>query len=72
MLETMDWVSWLSVEARHLVWMKASDIGWKVIARRFGCDRTTAWRRWQRALQHIADALNAKAAPGSMDLSHVG
>ncbi|MFH0341622.1 MAG: DUF6362 family protein [Chromatiales bacterium] len=38
--------------------MRAEDIGWKVIARRVGCDRTTAWRRWQKALQIVAEGLN--------------
>ncbi len=27
MLETMQWVQWLDVEQRHLVWMRATDIG---------------------------------------------
>lgn len=61
--ETQRWVQWLSVEERHLVWMKASDIGWKVIARRFGCDRTTAWRRWQRALGTVVHRLNGTPQP---------
>ena len=44
MLETMRWVLWLEEGQRHLVWMRAKDIDWKVIARRLGCHRTTAWR----------------------------
>jgi hypothetical protein len=42
-----------------LVWMRAKRYGWHQIGRRFACDRTTAWRRWQRALQTVADQLNA-------------
>ena len=49
MLEVMQWVQWLEVEQRHLVWMRADNYRWREITRRFGCDRTTAWRRWQRA-----------------------
>jgi hypothetical protein len=55
MLETMKWVQWLEVEQRHLVWMRAKRYGWRDITIRFACDRTTAWRRWQRALQTVAD-----------------
>ena len=47
MLETMQWVLWLEVEQRHLVWMRAERYRWKEICCRFGCDRTTAWRRWR-------------------------
>ena len=32
--------------------------GWRDITIRFACDRTTAWRRWQRALEIVADKLN--------------
>jgi hypothetical protein len=42
------WVQWLEVEQRHLVWMRAKRYGWRDITIRFACDRTTAWRRWQR------------------------
>ena len=61
MLETMRWVQWLEIEQRHLVWMRAEERQWRDICRRFGCDRTTAWRRWQRASQAVADRLNAVA-----------
>ena len=59
MLEVMRWVQWLTVEQRHLVWMRARRYGWRDITIRFACDRTTAWRHWQRALQTVADHLNA-------------
>ncbi|MFZ5615532.1 MAG: DUF6362 family protein [Pseudomonadota bacterium] len=58
MLETMRWVLWLAEEQRHLVWMRAEEREWREICRRFGCDRTTAWRRWQKALSVVADRLN--------------
>lgn len=58
MLEAMRWVQWLEDEQRHLVWMRAKRYEWKDICRRFGCERTTAWRRWQRALGIIVDRLN--------------
>jgi hypothetical protein len=61
MLETMRWVLWLQEEERHLVWMRAERHRWRDICTRFGCDRTTAWRRWQKALQTVADHLNGVA-----------
>lgn len=57
MLVVMQWVQWLEVEQRHLVWMRAQHYGWRDITQRLGCDRTTAWRRWQRAMQDVADKL---------------
>lgn len=60
MMEVMRWVQWLDVEQRHLVWMRARRFEWRDICRRFGCDRTTAWRRWHRALDLVADRLCAR------------
>ncbi|CDM23060.1 hypothetical protein BN940_02921 [Castellaniella defragrans 65Phen] len=54
MLEASRWMVWLEIEQRHLVWMRAKGYPWQAIAKRFGCDRSTAWRRWQRALECIA------------------
>lgn len=58
MMETMRWVQWLEVEQRHLIWMRAKDIEWKDICRRIGCDRTTGWRRWRKALEIVVARLN--------------
>ena len=63
MLETMRWVQWLEEDQRHLIWMRAKRCAWKVICKRFGCDRTTAWRRWRLALQEIAKQLNDAGDP---------
>ncbi len=67
MLEVMRWVQWLEVEQRHLVWMRARQYGWCVISRRFACNRVTAWRRWQKALQVIAGQLKAAAPVAPMN-----
>lgn len=64
MLETMRWVIWLEEDDRHLVWMRAKDIDWKIIARRLACHRSTAWRAWQRALADITANLNSHAPLG--------
>jgi len=62
MLEACRWTLWLEEEQRHLIWMRADQHEWKTICRRFGCDRTTAWRRWQKALAKVALHLNLENA----------
>ena len=57
--QTFDWMLWISVEERKLIWLRAARVPWKAITFEFGCDRTTAWRRWTLALTKIASRLNA-------------
>jgi len=57
--QTFDWVLWIEEAERRLVWSRAARVPWKQIAGEMGCDRTTAWRRWQLALTKIAARLNA-------------
>ena len=57
--QTLDWIVWIDVEDRKLVWSRAARVPWKQISGELGCDRTTAWRRWQIALTKIAARLNA-------------
>jgi hypothetical protein len=61
MLEAMGWIQCLEVESRHLVWMRADNYDWNEIGRRFGCCRTTAWRRWKLSIQIVVEQLNASA-----------
>ncbi len=61
MLEVMQWIQWLAVERRHLVWMRANGYEWDRIGRRFGCNRTTAWRHWKLSMQAMVDRLNGAA-----------
>ena len=58
--QTFGWVLWIEEAERKLVWSRAARVPWKVIAGEMGCDRTTAWRRWQLALTTIAARLNAE------------
>jgi len=58
MEEAMRWVQWLEVDDRHLVWMRAKDVAWSRVARRFGCNRATAWRRWRMALEAVVVRLS--------------
>ena len=56
---TFDWALWITEAERKLIWSRAARVPWKVISGEMGCDRTTAWRRWQLALTKIAARLNA-------------
>ena len=56
---TFDWMLWITVEERKPIWLRAARVPWKAITWEFGCDRTTAWRRWTLALTKIASRLNA-------------
>jgi len=57
--QTSEWVLWIEEAERKLVWARAARVPWKQISGELGCDRTTAWRRWQIALTKIAARLNA-------------
>ena len=46
--QTFDWVLWIGEDERKLVWWRAARVPWKQICVEHACDRTTAWRRWQR------------------------
>ncbi|MBW8067555.1 MAG: helix-turn-helix domain-containing protein [Ferrovum sp.] len=70
MLEAMRWMLWLEVEQRHLLWMRAGQYDWQEIARRFGCCRTTAWRRWKIAINQVALQLNSEKT--SKQKGHAG
>lgn len=56
--QTFDWVLWIEEAERKLIWSRAARVPWKQISGELGCDRTTAWRRWQLALTKIASRLN--------------
>jgi hypothetical protein len=58
--QAFDWIVWIGIEERKLVWSRAARVPWKQISGELGCDRTTAWRRWQLALTKIAARLNAQ------------
>ena len=58
--QTFDWMPWIAVEERKLIWMRAARVPWKTITWEFGCNHTTAWRRWQLGLTKIAARLNAR------------
>ena len=63
MEEVERWVLWLDEQQRHLVWLRAKEWSWNEIARRFGCERTTAWRHWRKSLSIVAKHLMQSESP---------
>ncbi len=51
MLEVMQWMQWLEVEERKLLWMRADRYSWREIAKRFACVERTAQRHWVSAME---------------------
>lgn len=60
--ETLSWMAWLEIEERKLLWKRGAKMRWKTICWEFGCDRSTAWRRWVIALTKISSQLNASGS----------
>lgn len=58
--QVFDWMRWIAVEERKLVWKRAMQVPWRTICWELGCDRKTAWRKQHAALTKIAIQLNAK------------
>ena len=56
--QTFDWMQWIEVEERKLIWKRAAKVRWKTICWELGCDRSTAWRKWVIACEKIAARLN--------------
>lgn len=56
--QTFDWMLWIEVEERKLIWKRAAKLRWKTICWELGCDRYTAWRKWVTACEKIAARLN--------------
>lgn len=58
--ETTQWLQWLSVEQRKLVWARARYVPWRAICEAHHCSKPTAWRRWRHALALIVVQLNGQ------------
>jgi Domain of unknown function (DUF6362) len=58
--EALRWLTWLELEERRLVWLRAEGMPWKRITHRLGIGRTTAWQRWTIALLKITTRLNVR------------
>jgi hypothetical protein len=66
--EALRWLTWLELEERRLVWLRAEGMPWKRITHRLGIGRTTAWQRWTIALLKITTRLNAAAEQDRPDI----
>ena len=57
--DAMEWLHWLvEPDQVRLVWLRASRTPWKMIMRRFGISRSTAFTRWNAAILQIVAILN--------------
>jgi hypothetical protein len=52
--------------------MRANRYEWQQIGRRFACDRNTAARRWNKAMEKIADYLCISATNQLAKTNQVG
>ena len=64
MEQVFEWLLWLEVSERHLVWWRAANKPWKLICREAGYSRTTAWRKWAFALYKISYRLKTAENKG--------
>ena len=58
--KTFEWMTWLTVEERKLIWKRAARVRWKTICWELGYSRSTVWKAWLMACTKIATILNAK------------
>jgi hypothetical protein len=58
--KSFEWMSWITIDERKLIWKRAARVRWKVICRELGYERSTAWRKWHIACSKIAACLNAR------------
>ena len=59
MKQTFEWMTWLEVEERKLIWKRAAKVRWKTLCWELGYSRATIWKRWFIACTKIATTLNA-------------
>lgn len=57
-VETTRRLAWVSVDQRHLIWLRARYVPWRAIGTEIGCDARSARRRWHHALAIIVTQLN--------------
>lgn len=54
MEETFNWIFWLEIEEREVVWLRAARMPWRGICTRLGVSKSVAWKRWTTGLTKIA------------------
>jgi hypothetical protein len=58
--QSLEWMRWLTVKERKLIWRRAAKTPWKRICCDLGYVRMTVWRKWVCALTKISTQLNIK------------
>lgn len=56
--ETMQWIVWVDIPERKLIWQRAARVPWKVICWETNRGRTTLWTQHKNALEQIAQRLD--------------
>ena len=55
--ETMQWIIWVDIPERKLIWKRAAGVPWKVICWETNRGRTSLWNQHKMALTQIAQRL---------------
>lgn len=58
--KVLEWITWVDVDDRKIIWARANRLPWKVVCRQIGFERTRAWELWRTSLNKIANKLNEK------------
>lgn len=58
--QVLDWMEWIDIDERKVIWRRAANVGWRTICYEIGCTRTTAWHKWRIGLKKVAIQLNQK------------
>ena len=76
MEEILEWLKWISVEKRRIVWLRACGLGWKRLCDRMHKPRSSLARDYQKALNEIQNELKTmpeiKNRYFTENLSHQG
>lgn len=56
--QAWEWLLWLSVDSRKIIFSLAAGMPAKKVARKLGLNRVTIWRMKKRGLAHISAVLN--------------
>lgn len=57
MEETLQWIMWVDIPERKLIWKRAAGVPWKAIISETNRSRTTLWTQYKLALSQIAERL---------------
>lgn len=57
MEETLQWILWVDIPDRKLIWKRAAGVPWKAIISDTRLSRTTLWTQYKLALSQIAERL---------------